>query len=47
MLTMRLTLGVSKVAFVKADFDMEQQGFTSRAAQPWVAVPADSSEWPR
>ncbi|KAI4640864.1 uncharacterized protein J4E79_011794 [Alternaria viburni] len=36
-----------KVAFVKPDFDMEQQGFTSRAPQPWIAVPADSSEWPR
>ncbi|KAI4675788.1 uncharacterized protein J4E84_009941 [Alternaria hordeiaustralica] len=36
-----------KVAFVKRDFDMEQQGFTSRAPQPWMAVPADSSEWPR
>ena len=36
-----------KVAFVKPDFDMEQQGFTSRAPQPWMAVPADSSEWPR
>ena len=36
-----------KVAFVKADFDMEQQGFTSRAPQPWMAVSADSSEWPR
>ncbi|KAI4638951.1 hypothetical protein J4E93_009701 [Alternaria ventricosa] len=36
-----------KVAFVKPDFDMEQQGFTSRAPQPWMAVPADSSEWLR
>ncbi|KAI4639122.1 uncharacterized protein J4E78_011010 [Alternaria triticimaculans] len=36
-----------KVAFVKTDFDMEQQGFTSRAPRPWMAVPADSSEWPR
>ncbi|KAI4612400.1 uncharacterized protein J4E87_010301 [Alternaria ethzedia] len=36
-----------KVAFVKPDFDMEQQGFTSRAPQPWMAVPADASEWPR
>jgi len=26
---------------------MEQQGFTSRAPQPWMAVPTDSSEWPR
>jgi histone acetyltransferase HTATIP len=36
-----------KVAFMKADFDMEQQGFTSRATQPWIAVQNESSEWPR
>lgn len=35
-----------KVAFVKSDFDVEQQGFTSRAAQPWMKVPGDGSEWP-
>ncbi|KAI4906363.1 hypothetical protein J4E90_010582 [Alternaria incomplexa] len=35
-----------KVAFVKPDFDMEQQGFTSRVAQPWMTAPADASEWP-
>jgi len=40
-------IGGRKVAFVKPDFDMEQQGFTSRAPQPWMAVPADSSEWLR
>jgi histone acetyltransferase HTATIP len=36
-----------KVAFMKADFDMEQQGFTSRATQPWIAVQNELSEWPR
>jgi hypothetical protein len=36
-----------KVAFMKADFDMEQQGFISRATQPWIAVQNESSEWPR
>jgi hypothetical protein len=36
-----------KVAFMKADFDMEQQGFTSRATQPWIAVQNESSDWPR
>ncbi|KAL1793826.1 hypothetical protein ACET3X_007247 [Alternaria dauci] len=36
-----------KIAFMKADFDMEQHGFTSRAPQPWLAVPTESSEWPR
>ncbi|KAI4941631.1 hypothetical protein J4E91_010662 [Alternaria rosae] len=37
-------IGGKKIAFVKADFDMEQQGFKSRAAQPWMAVPGDASE---
>jgi histone acetyltransferase HTATIP len=42
------TYGVPpKVAFMKADFDMEQQGFTSRATQPWIAVQNELSEWPR
>jgi hypothetical protein len=36
-----------KVAFMKADFGMKQQGFTGRAAQPWMAVLKESSEWPR
>ncbi|CAN9393967.1 unnamed protein product [Alternaria alternata] len=35
-----------KVAFMRADFDMEQQGFTSRATEPWIAVQNESSEWP-
>ena len=39
-------IGGRKVAFVKPDFDMEQQGFTSRVAQPWMTAPADASEWP-
>ena len=25
---------------------MEQQGFTSRATQPWIAIQNESSEWP-
>ncbi|KAB2098696.1 hypothetical protein AG0111_0g12992 [Alternaria gaisen] len=36
-----------KVAFMKADFDMKQQGFTGRTAQPWMATLKDSSEWSR
>lgn len=36
-----------KVAFMKADFDMEQQGFISRATEPWIALQKESSEWPR
>ncbi|KAH7363678.1 acyl-CoA N-acyltransferase [Pyrenochaeta sp. MPI-SDFR-AT-0127] len=34
-------------AFMRADFDMIKHGFTGRAGQPWMAVPVDSSEWPR
>jgi histone acetyltransferase HTATIP len=36
-----------KFAFMRADLDMEQHGFTGRATEPLIAVQNESSEWPR
>lgn len=35
-----------RVAFMRADFSMTREGFTSRATQPWIAVQDEPSEWP-